>query len=61
MQRLPLFQFAASRGPRVSVQCIAVDIRCVLAVFKEGEGNVCRRLADARYMQQTRQLYTEVL
>jgi hypothetical protein len=37
---------AVSRGPRALVQCIAVNVRCLLATFKKGAGDVCRRLED---------------
>jgi len=48
-ERLPLFHFA--RSPRVLVQCIAgsaVDVRFLLAIFKEGARIVFHRLADTR-------------
>ena len=42
VQRSPLFQFAVSRGPRVSVQCIAVKTGILLAVYKENTRPVGR-------------------
>lgn len=31
-----IFQFAVTECPCISVQCIAVNIRCLLTIFKEG-------------------------
>jgi hypothetical protein len=39
MQQSPLFQFAVSRGPRVSVQGTAVNTGILLILFKESPGN----------------------
>jgi hypothetical protein len=47
----PLFQFAVSRGPRVKVQCIAVNIVCLVIIFEDGAGNVFLRPADTRHRQ----------
>ena len=35
-----LFHFALSQGPRVLVISIAVNIKFLLIIFKEGAGNV---------------------
>ena len=34
------YSLAASRGTRLLVQCVAVNVRFSLALFKEGAGNV---------------------
>jgi hypothetical protein len=34
------FQFAVSGGPCVLVQCVAVNIRFLFAIFKWGAGNI---------------------
>jgi len=39
-QHSPLLQFAVSWGARISGQAIAMNNRCLLAVFKEGAGSV---------------------
>jgi hypothetical protein len=38
-QHSPLFHFAVSWGPRVSVRCIADSVRSVHTIFIEGAGN----------------------
>ena len=40
------YSFAASRGRRFLVQCIAVNVGFSLALFKEGSGNVFLELSD---------------
>jgi len=47
----PLFQFAVSRGPHVKVQCIAVNIVCLVIIFEDGAGNVSLQPADTRHRQ----------
>jgi hypothetical protein len=38
-QRSPLFQFSVTQFPHVLLQSIAVNIRVMLTIFKEGAGN----------------------
>ena len=52
-QCLPLFQSAASQGLCILVQCIAVNIKFLLATFKEATGNVFLRLTDTCHIYQT--------
>ena len=45
-----LYSLASSRGPRLLVQCIAVNVRFSLALFKEGAGNVFLGLSDMSHI-----------
>jgi hypothetical protein len=38
--------FAVSRGPRLLYQCIAVNMRFLLSIFKQGTENGFIRFAD---------------
>jgi hypothetical protein len=40
VKRSPVFKSAVSRGPRLLVQCAAVKIKFLIAIFKEGAGDV---------------------
>jgi hypothetical protein len=51
-QHSALFQFALCRGPGVLVQCLTVNIRFLLTIFKERDGYFFLRLADTRQSQQ---------
>jgi len=52
-----LLQFFVSRGPRVLVQCTAVNIRFFLTVFKEGFENIFFHFADIRHIQKNNILF----
>ena len=49
-QRSPLRHFAVSSSPRFLIQCAAVDVRFLHAMFKEGAGNVVVRPAYTRHI-----------
>lgn len=49
-QHSALFQCAVSRGPRVLVQCIAINITLLRATFKAGAANVLLRLANTQHI-----------
>jgi hypothetical protein len=48
IQRSPLVHFAVSSNPRVLIQCFAGNVKFLLAMFKEGAGNVVVSLAYTR-------------
>lgn len=47
----PLFRFAMSPIPRVTVQCTAGNIEFLFTILKENAGNISRRLTDKRSHQ----------
>ena len=49
MQRTLLYLFAMSRGPRLALECTAVNIRFLLTILKEGDANIFLWLSDTRH------------